>query len=108
MLLGRRDDLVRNQDTLLSPERLRVLEGALVYHVENQAVAHWGILLSDLAVQDPPTVVRRDLADRSAERWEPWTARLSVALVELVMSETVLYESDGLSDAPELLRVAPR
>ena len=40
MLLGRRDDLVRDQDTLLPPERLRVFEGALVYHVENQAVAH--------------------------------------------------------------------
>jgi hypothetical protein len=56
-----------------------------------------------IEAEDPPAVIRPDLPDRAAERWEPWTDRLSVALVELVMSETVLYEDDGLSDGSQLL-----
>jgi hypothetical protein len=102
MLLGRRDDLCRNQDRLLRPDELHFHEGALVYHAENQGVARWGILLDDIAAEDPATVIRTDLADKPAERWEPWTQRLSLALVELVMSETALYEDDGLSDGTDL------
>jgi hypothetical protein len=102
MLLGRRDDLCRNQDRLLRPEELHVCQGALVYHAENQGVAHWGVLLDDLAGEDPPAVVWLDLANKAAERWQPWNARLSVALVELVMSESALYDGDGLSDGADL------
>lgn len=102
LLLGHRDDLCRNQDRLLRPDELQVYEGALVYHAENQGAAHWGILLDDLGAEDPATVVRPDLADKSAEQWEPWTGRLSVALVELIMSETALYDGDGLSDGADL------
>lgn len=102
MLLGRRDDLCRYQDRLLRPEELHVYEGALVYHAENQGVAHWGVLLGDLDAEDPPAVRRPDLADKAAESWEPWTGRLSVALVELVMSETALYDGDGQSDGADL------
>jgi hypothetical protein len=101
-LLGRRDDLVRNQDRLQRPEQLYIHEGALVYHTENQGAAEWGILLDDVAAEDPATFYLLNLADKSAERWEPWTQRLSAALVELVMSETALYEGDGLSDGTEL------
>ena len=101
-LLGRRDDLCRNQDRLLRPEELLVHEGALVYRAENQGAAHWGVLLDDLPAEDPPTVVRPDLADKAAECWEPWARRLSVAIVELVMSETALYEGDGRSDGADL------
>ena len=68
MLLGRRDDLCRNQDRLLRPDELYVYEGALVYHAENQGAAHWGVLLDDLVAEDPAAVVRPDLADKSAER----------------------------------------
>jgi hypothetical protein len=102
VLLGRRDDLLRNQDRLLRPDDLDVYEGALVYHEENQGTAHWGILLDDLGAEDPPAMIRPDLADKAAERWEPWTERLSAALVELVMSEAALYDGDGLSDGTEL------
>jgi len=100
-LLGRRDDLARNHDTLLRPDALFTYEGALVYHVENQGAANWGIMLSDLGHDDPPTVCRPDLADKASESWDPWTDRLSTALVELVMTETVKHEDDGLSDACE-------
>lgn len=101
-LFGRRDDLTRNQDELLTPSELNIYQGALVYQAENQGAAHWGILLSDLGNDDPATVMRPDLADKSQERWEPWTERLSVALIDLVMSETAYYEADGLSDGAEL------
>lgn len=101
-LFGRRDDLTRNQDELLTPSELNIYQGALVYQAENQGAAHWGILLSDLGNDDPATVMRADLADKSQERWEPWTERLSVALIDLVMSETAYYEADGLSDGAEL------
>lgn len=102
LLLGRRDDLLRNQDRLQTPDKLYIREGALIYHTENQGVAEWGILLADLSAEDPPTFHRLDLADKSAEHWEPWTDRLSAALVELVMSETALYDADDLSDATDL------
>lgn len=102
-LLGRRDDLLRNQDRLRRPDQLYVAGGALVYHTENQGAAEWGILLEDITAEDPRTAIRLSLADTSAQRWEPWTARLSVALVELVMSETALYDHDGLSDGTDLI-----
>lgn len=102
-LLGRRDDLIRNQDRLQRPDELYISKGALVYNTENQGAAQWGILLKDLITEDPPTVIRSSLADASAERWEPWTERLSVAVTDLVMSETVLYDRDGLMDATDLI-----
>ena len=37
-LLGWRADLTRNQDTLISLNSLRVVDGALVYRIENQAL----------------------------------------------------------------------
>jgi len=102
-LLGRRDDLLRNQNPLLRPEQLYLSKGAMVYQTENQGAAEWGILLDDITAQDPPTAYRPSLADASAERWEPWTARLSVAVLDLVMSETVEYDRDGLMDATDLI-----
>ncbi|MEY9928169.1 hypothetical protein ABH926_002803 [Catenulispora sp. GP43] len=98
-LFGRRDDLTRNQDPLSTPEDLEVHEGALVFRDENQSVCAWGILLADLDQEDPPTYLRPDLADKSQEEWLPWTDKLSLALVEALMAETVLAEAEDLSDA---------
>jgi hypothetical protein len=102
-LLGRRDDLLRNQNRLLRPEQLYLSEGALVYQTENQGAAEWGIHLEEVEAEDPPTAIRSSLMDASAERWEPWTKRLSAAVTDLVMSETVLCERDGLMDATDLI-----
>lgn len=41
-LLGRRDDLLRNQNPLLRPEQLYLSKGAMVYQTENQGAAEWG------------------------------------------------------------------
>lgn len=96
-LFGRRADLTSNQDVLLTPDELYVLDGALVYRAENQGCAHWGVLLDDLAGpggEDPPTVVRPDLADKSAERWEPWEERFSTAAAAMALYEKVLEDDD--------------
>ncbi|MFD8706044.1 SMI1/KNR4 family protein [Kitasatospora sp. NPDC059648] len=96
-LFGRRADLTSSQDVLLTPDELHVLDGALVYRTENQGCAHWGVLLDDLAQEDPPTVARPDLADKSQEHWEPWEERFSTAAAVMAVSEKLL-EDDELSD----------
>lgn len=101
-LFGRRDDLARNQDPLTAPEDLETCEGALIFRDENQGVCAWGVLLKDLHQDDPPTYLRADLADKSQEEWLPWTDKLSLALIEALMAETVLAEVEDLSDAWEL------
>ncbi|MFJ7243356.1 SMI1/KNR4 family protein [Kitasatospora sp. NPDC098652] len=114
-LFGRRADLTSSQDVLLTPDELHVLDGALVYRAENQGCAHWGVLLADLALEDPPTVGRLDLADKSQERWEPWEERFSTAAAVMAMSEKLLEDAelsvffapgdelpDGLEELPAL------
>ncbi|TWF71527.1 SMI1/KNR4 family protein [Kitasatospora viridis] len=98
---GRRTDLTSNHDELLGPDELYVTDGALVYRAENQGAASWGIALAELDRDDPGTVIRPDLADKSQERWEPWEQSLTEACVELVMSESVLVD-DGLTDYLEV------
>ncbi|MEU9040799.1 SMI1/KNR4 family protein [Kitasatospora sp. NPDC048343] len=120
-LFGRRADLTSNQDVLLTPDELFVLDGALVYRAENQGCAHWGVLLTDLEREDaeregvgheregveqegvdrdsldhkdPPTVIRPDLADKSAERWEPWEERFSTAAAVMAMTEKLLEDHE--------------
>ncbi|MFG2945991.1 SMI1/KNR4 family protein [Streptomyces adustus] len=100
LLLGRRTDLTSNHDTLLGPDALYVHDGALVYRAENQGAAFWGMLLTDLGQDDPATVMRPDLADKSQERWEPWEPSLSSACVSMVMSELVV-RYDGFTDHAE-------
>ncbi|NWF30706.1 SMI1/KNR4 family protein [Streptomyces sp. PKU-EA00015] len=103
-LLGRRTDLTGNHDTLRSPAELYVDEAgeALVFRDENQGAARWGILLTDLAQEDPPVRMRPDLADKSREKWEDWLARTSLAFVEIVLSESV-HAPDDLVDVLDAL-----
>ncbi|MFG2910526.1 SMI1/KNR4 family protein [Kitasatospora sp. NPDC048286] len=100
-LFGRRADLTSSQDVLLTPTELYVLDGALVYRAENQGCAHWGVLLDDLDREDPPTVGRLDLADKSQERWEPWEESFSTAAAAMALMEKLL-EDHELTDFLEL------
>ncbi|MGW3044045.1 SMI1/KNR4 family protein [Kitasatospora sp. NPDC001159] len=93
-LFGRRADLTSSQDVLLTPDELYVLDGALVYRAENQGCAHWGVLLGDLEQEDPPTVIRPDLADKSQEHWEPWEDRFSTAAAVMAMTEKLLEDHE--------------
>lgn len=97
-LIGRRDDLTRRQDPLVRPPGLYVddaLGGVLVFRRENQDCAFWGIPLSQIERDDPPVVVE------SRQGWIPFLDRVSLAWVELVLSES-LFAEDGLYDACEL------
>ncbi|WP_262060877.1 SMI1/KNR4 family protein [Streptomyces sp. STR69] len=97
-LLGRRDDLTRQQDPLLPPSALRVVDdfgGVLVFRHENQGCASWGVRLNEIEQDDPPVVME------AYEGWVPFLDRLSVAWVELVLSESLLG-AGSLYDACEL------
>ncbi len=116
-LFGRRADLTSSQDVLLTPDELHVLDGALVFRAENQGCAHWGVPLDGLDREDPPTVFRLDLADKSQERWEPWDERFSATAAAMALMEKLLEDHeltdfldwdeelpDGLGELPALGR----
>lgn len=102
-LLGRRSDLTSRQDSLLRPDQLRLDEDVLVFRVENQHCAIWGIRASQLAQPDPP-VVFRELSRDGHTPWRPFLERLSLAMVEMVLSEALLSAEadDDVSDNREL------
>ncbi|MGW2087387.1 SMI1/KNR4 family protein [Streptomyces sp. NPDC001880] len=95
-LLGRRKDLTDNQDALLAPKDLYLDKdrGVLVFRVENQSCAYWGIRVTDLDQDDPPVVVRADLVGPTADDWAAWLGRVSVAFVEIVLSEALCADED--------------
>jgi hypothetical protein len=100
-LFGRREDLTSVQDWLLGPEELEVdaTGEVLVYRVENQSVAVWGVPLAAMEQSDPPVVVARNFEDVG---WEPFLERFSLACVEMVLSESLHSAPLGLSDNREL------
>ncbi|MGW5658699.1 hypothetical protein ACWEWG_01155 [Streptomyces sp. NPDC003758] len=75
-LIGRRDDLTRQQDPLVKPTGLYIddaLGGVLVFRRENQDCAFWGIPLAQIEEDDPPVVVA------SHQGWIPFLDRMSLA-----------------------------
>ncbi|MEU8927219.1 SMI1/KNR4 family protein [Kitasatospora sp. NPDC048545] len=44
--------------------------------------------------EDPPTVIRTDLADKSQERWEPWEEHFSTAAAVMAMTEKLLEDHE--------------
>jgi hypothetical protein len=98
-LFGRRDDLTRQQDPLVRPTELYVDDasnGVLIFRRENQDCAYWGIPLDEIEQEDPPVVVVE-----ARDGWVPFLDRMSLAWVELVLSES-LFGADSLYDACEL------
>jgi hypothetical protein len=87
LLFGRRPDLTARQDRLVPPHELSLDESGttVVFRVENQRCAAWGVPMSDLGRADPPVYVQ----DRDGG-WEQFLDRVSVACVEMVLSEVVL------------------
>ncbi|MFD8599331.1 SMI1/KNR4 family protein [Kitasatospora sp. NPDC059646] len=89
-LLGTRTDLTENQDPLLPPGEVFVHDefgGVLVFRAENQGCAYWGVRLEDLGRDDPPVFVQ------SRDGWLPFMDRLSLAALELILSESLFAES---------------
>jgi hypothetical protein len=92
-LFGRRDDLTGNQDTLLRPDQLHFDEAGqvLVFRVENQAVAYWGIAAEDLRLDDPPVVFQLNASRSAPQPWRRFLDRFSLTCVEMVLAE---HQSD--------------
>lgn len=88
--------VVGHQDPLTSPRRLAVDEtGVLVYCSENQNCAQWGVRAADLGNPDPPVLWR----DPGSAVWYPYQERLSVDLLEYVLSEVMLLPGSHLLQA---------
>jgi hypothetical protein len=102
-LVGNRDDLTRVQDVLLTPAGLRVDESGevLVFRVENQNVAQWGVPLRLASEPDPPVVFRVGSRPVEERAWRPFLDRLSLEAVEMVLSEWMLSD-DSLYGIREL------
>ncbi|MFE9688361.1 hypothetical protein [Micromonospora sp. NPDC005806] len=88
LLFGRRDDLTSNQDWLVAPNGLAVDRDVLVFRHENQHAASWGIPVAAAADPDPPVLVEHDAG------WQPFLDRVSLACVEMVLSETLFAPGD--------------
>lgn len=98
MKFGRRSDLVRSQERLLAPWELHFDDTGevLIFRVENQGAAEWGIPVDRLRDEDPATVYRLSAADRESSRWVPWIPRSSLAFVELILWESLFAGSPSL------------
>ncbi|WP_404868627.1 SMI1/KNR4 family protein [Kitasatospora griseola] len=100
-LIGNRPDLTGNQDTLLPPDRFYVDQDCLVYRVENQSCAYWGIPLAALDRADPPTVAWPDVAPSVQLEITPWTASFSTECLAVVLTEP-LFDEDAYVDSGQL------
>lgn len=96
LLFGDRADLVRTHDTLLRPVDLHLDASGevLVFRHENQHVAEWGVAVADLDQADPPVKWLVSRHDPGHEGWDPFLPRLSMAGVEMVLSESVMGDTD--------------
>ena len=99
-LLGRRTDLTSNQDHLVRLNSLTVEDGVLIYRLEAQGCASWGVRTSDLEMADPPVAFCEGYRDGSL--WRPFLESFSLAAVEIVLSEAVLAGGAGRCDNREL------
>jgi hypothetical protein len=107
-LLGWRNDLTRNQDTLIFLQSLRVVDGALVYRIENQACVSWGVRVADLEVDDPPVVFCEGYGD--GKPWRPFLDSFSLAAVGMVLEESLfgragLHASLPVDDVAQIVRL---
>lgn len=100
-LFGRRDDLTRTQDRLLAPDDLRVDGDFVVFREENQVVCEWAFR-RETGEDDPAVYIRTHTADPADRVWLPFVDRLSHALVEMVLAETLLAEDDECAAMGEL------
>lgn len=86
-LLGWRRDLTRSQDSLIFLNSLSVVDGVLVYRIEAEGCASWGVRVSDLGRADPPVVFCDGYG--GGRPWRPFLGSFSLAAVEMMLSEAL-------------------
>ncbi|MFV2176948.1 SMI1/KNR4 family protein [Actinomadura sp. LOL_016] len=94
-LFGRRTDLHTNLHGLLPPDGFYLHAGGVVFREENQGVAAWGVLVTDMDGADPPVRVSADDGP-----WRPWLDAFSTACLEIVLSEAT--QAEGHCDHRDL------
>ena len=99
-LLGRRRDLTSNQDRLIALNSLTVEDGVLIYRIEAQGCASWGVRVSDMGLADPPVVFCEGYRDGSP--WRRFLGSFSLAAVEMVLYEAIFVGEVGRHDNREL------
>jgi hypothetical protein len=98
MLFGKRADLCGTMNFLQPPDRLYMYEdtGLLLYHAENQGAWERYIRPADRYLEDPPTLHSCDLGHKQHVAGAAWTERLSIALLDMVLEES-LWNTDALT-----------
>ena len=87
---GKRADLTDQQERFL-PAGIDEDASMLVFRDENQSCAAWGIPLDTLDHPDPPVMLER------GGTWGPYLDRVSLAMVEMVLSEVVIGSRSKVS-----------
>jgi hypothetical protein len=83
---GRRTNVMRGQNFLLDPDKLRARDGLLEFYVENQYCYQWGTLFEG---DDPPVFGREE----TIKPWEPEGITLSEHLILACLFEAVMCHS---------------
>jgi hypothetical protein len=88
--LGHRKDLVACQDPLIPPSLIRPDDdkGVLIFRAENQGSGDFGFS-SAHRDDDPTAMFRPDVADQDHYKWTEWHPRLSLACIEILLSESL-------------------
>jgi hypothetical protein len=94
-LLGRRRDLTSNQDHLIALNSLTVEDGLLIYRIEAQGCASWGVRVSDIGLADPPVVFCEGYRDGGP--WRRFLESFSLAAVEMVLCEAIFAARWGVT-----------
>ena len=66
---GRRTDLTRTLQTLLTPNQLQLQSGWLIFAEENQAIYSWAIPATTLTLPNPPVYFAEPSTGRDARQW---------------------------------------
>jgi hypothetical protein len=75
---------------------LMVEDGVLIYRVEAQGCASWGVRVSDIELGDPPVVFCEGYRDGSP--WRSFLGSFSLAAVEMVLYQAIFADAAGCND----------
>lgn len=82
---GKHKEMNQTQDRLILPEELHVdRSGRMVFYAENQFVAAWCILLSDMGLDNPPVYVSYD-----DEHWQEEGSTVTAFLISMAYLQAI-------------------